>query len=486
MNTETPKAMQKLFLIWGLIILGSPVIAQSPAGDNAISLESDISVAINHYKTGNYRMALVTVKGALLRQPGNPRLKLLGGIMEMRLKDFEQAHAFFCEAIEDGMDRGALYYNRGLCNLKNQQWQWAVNDFTVAIERPTTVDELIGLDQAFGEHSSPADYRAMPYIKRAHALAAMSNIEAAVSDITHAATLLETPGFDYYHVRGLIQYSIGEFEDSIRSLAEAEQIGLQPDHEFYRLYGLAALDVGNYELAIARLHKSLELNKDQSLARRSLAIAYSLNDQNDKALELMGVNLLKQADQGMVYYDLGYLHHLNGKTKLAHKFFHQAVDIQEDVLDMMERFTELTVAPQSSLYSFHVEGLKVARFYIRHKAPPREAIPEEDPLTPRISIVSVTSSPDPVAVEKPFELVTNFKATVPFTQMATLSFHFTIHKDGKFLFQSEPTDLKAERGRLTNWTQFMMPVRKAGDYKLTVYLGYLDVTVQKSALLHIE
>jgi len=464
---------------------GSPLLAQNQAPDNPVSVDYHILTAIDHYKAGNFRMGLVTVKGGELTYPNNAQLKLLGGILEMKLEHFDQAHAYFCQAIDNGMARGAVFFKRGLCNIRNQQWQWAVEDFTQAIDRPGTVDELMQLDQSLSEPSHQSYYRRMPYIKRAQALAIMGNMEAAISDINHAASVSKNLGSEYYFIRGLIQYMSDQYEDALQSLTQAEKMGLNLGDEFYRTYGVVALHLGKNKLAITNLSKSLELNKNQSLTLRDLAIAYSLNDQNSKALKLLGENLINEQDQGMVYYDLGYFHHLNGSPKLARKFFLKAVDTQDDVLDMVELYFKLTVAPQSKLHDFHLKGLKIARSYINHGGPPKETA-EKDPNTPHISIKSVSFSPDPVPVSEPFELACNFKATVPFTQTAILSFHFTISRNGKTLFESKAIKVKAECGKLTNWTQHMKPVPKPGEFQVTVFLDYIDVSEQHTTVLRIE
>jgi len=475
-------------LIWTIVaspFLLNPLLAQNNDHNEFAADPDEVSLAIEHYKSGNYRMALIMVKGGTRNHPRNAKLKLLGGITEMKLGHFDQAHAYFCQAIEDGMDRGAVFFKRGLCNIENQQWQWAVDDFTVAMERPDTVAQLMGLDQALEQPSHASYYRRMPYIKRAQAFAMLGDMEAAVSDINYAPSLSENLGAEFYYVRGLIQYMALHFEESIQNLEMAEKMALHLNGDFYHLYGKAALDLRNYELAIAKLSSSLELNQDQGMTRRELAIAHALIGQNAKAIELLGTNLVKEQDEGMVYFDLGYFHHRNGNPKLARKFFLKATETQSDVMEMVEQYTQLAIAPQSPIHDFNTEALKVARSYINTAAPPAKA-PAPVSQTPIIEIDSVTFSPNPVPLNQAFDLVTNFRATVPYTQTAKLNFYFVVRKEGKELFRSETTEVLAKAGKLTNWTQHMKPVPKKGEYELTVYLEYLGVSDQESSVLRIE
>jgi len=478
------KATPLLILLWGMWQI--PLSAQ-PSDDLAsITPETHLEYAIDYYKQQNFKAGLVRVKGGLMFHKGNTKLLLMGGIMSLKLQDYQAAHSFFNEAINNGMDEGAVYFYRGICNIKNHNWQWAVDDFTQAINRPQTAEQLIGLDRALGESSHISYYQRMPYIQRALAYCRLNHVEAAVEDINKAPTLSKHVGFEFYYVKGVVLYTMTRFEESLDHFAEAAKMGLNPDADFYGSYGKVAFYSGNYDLAIKHLSKSLELNDEQSFTKRELAIALMLNGEASKAIEFLGSNVLNEPNQGIVYFDIGYFHHLQNNEKLALKFFKKAIATDPGILTLMNHLKELTTE-RSPIRGFIEKELKVAHSYLDpNPLPVVETEEEKYSSFPNFTIEEIVFLPDPVRVNEPFDLSVNFRATVPYSQTTILHFRFTVSKNGKVIFKSKPAEIKAERGDLTNWTQHMKPVPKKGEYELTVYLDYIEYSVKQMVLLRIE
>lgn len=97
---------------------------------------------------------------------------------------------------------------------------------------------------------------------------------------------IESPdSADGYHFEGLIQQSLSNWEDSVKSLSKA--IGESPyDPNLYNFRGFAYMNMDELKKAEADFKEAIEL-EDFEPAHRNYVLWYILNDKIDTAIEYL-------------------------------------------------------------------------------------------------------------------------------------------------------------------------------------------------------
>lgn len=121
-------------------------------GDNEDTLNFKKLLAVSYFQTGNFAEAKKNVNAVIDSGSLEPELNFLRGVCEMSEEQFEMAIEDFTLALSVEELKDEALYNRGLCNFKLGKNEEAATDFQEIIDRDSdkeTVDlvyELLGID----------------------------------------------------------------------------------------------------------------------------------------------------------------------------------------------------------------------------------------------------------------------------------------------------------------------------------------------------
>lgn len=130
--------------------------------------------------------------------------------------------------------------------------------------------------------------------------------------------------------------------------------------------------------------------------------------------------------------------------------------------------------------------MAVAETYLTTGSTPAENAHRSRP--PTLKVTNVTLDPDPVLVNKPFDLHVSFKVDVASSSENALPtiLKFTVLKGSKTLFSSEPYPIDAINGEGEKFSLHMKPVPVKGAYTINVTVKHQDLLSRKSVELLIK
>jgi tetratricopeptide (TPR) repeat protein len=207
-------------------------------------------------------------------------------------------------------------FNVGINNVRQQNYQQALVDFTQVINRQ---DNLVGA----------------AYSNRCLVNLQLQNYAAAEADCT---TAIEdnSNNIEAYLNLGLAYYRQGKFNQAI---AKYQQV-IQRDKRDYRAYynrGLAYLALNNYQQAIADYQTALMSSPDSSVESKSLiyndlALTYVMLVEDEQAVFNFDRAIALDGNNYNAYFNRGCAHHRQGKYEAAIEDFSQVVQLQPDFI----------------------------------------------------------------------------------------------------------------------------------------------------------
>ena len=433
----------------------------------------------------NYPEVINQAERLKARYPNDNTLYYLQGYAYFQTKNEALALQCFSKAISLNRNKGDVYHWRGMMYQRAGRYKEALDDMNRAIGDKNTPIQLGELDKLRGYNPSPEFHHPRMYFFRAVTNKSLGRYTEAMSDLNRAFDLSPKafPIFPiYFSTRGDINFLTHHYALAYDDYQKAVNIDPKMTAAWSSM-GHCALYLGNYTGAITNFKKALELDPEITGALRDLGLAYLLNGEYDKALERMGRGVRKNPDE-MSYYNLAYLHHLNGNKGLALKFFKKSQELYPTILGLGSIFVNNTPA-SSPTKKFFQEQLTTATMYLGAGKPPTTIVAETQ--KPRLEITGLSLQPDPVKVNTPFDIVIDFKVDIPNgKQQIPILFYFTISQNGKILFKSNSDTINADNSKVSGWTHHMNPVPAKGIFTITAYIKYKELLAEKNIKLIIK
>ncbi len=205
-------------------------------------------------------------------------------------------------------------FNTGINNLRQQNYQQALADFTQVIE---SKDNLVGA----------------AYSNRCLVNLQLDNYAAAEADCI-TAIKYNSDNLEADLNLGLAYYRQGKYQQAI---AQYQEI-IQRDKRDYRAYynrGLAYLALNNYQPAITDYQMALMHSPDSNIESKSLiyndlALAYMMLGEDEQAVFNFTQAIALNSNNYEAYYNRGCAYHRQREYQAAIKDFSQAVQLKPD------------------------------------------------------------------------------------------------------------------------------------------------------------
>ena len=175
-----------------------------------------------------------------------------------------------------------------------------------------------------------------------------------------------------------------------------------------------------------------------------------------------------------------------GNKTQARENFRKAQQLEPEILKMRSwRLTNL-IPQNAPTYNFFQHEYETAQKYLGTGNAVANNV--DQTRTPTLKITSLSFDPDPVRVNRAFDIKISIKPDIPGAGKNKLPiiFYFKIYKNQKKLFTSQNITIETFNGRGKSWTYHMNPVPKAGAYKIVTFVKYKGIVDQKSIPLTIE
>lgn len=204
-------------------------------------------------------------------------------------------------------DEAVVYYNQGIAQVTERNFEEAIENFTRAIE----------LDPNFAD----------AYFSRGYAYWQQLEVERAIADYDEAIRL-DPSVAQYFYFRGLVYYDL-DVEQAIADFSAAIELEADfADAYFYR--GILRAGQGDNERAIADYNRVIELAPQFAPAYYSRGLAYFNQGDNEnaiadlsQALELPG----GYADSAQVYSIRGAAYAATGDNEKAAEDYSRAIEL---------------------------------------------------------------------------------------------------------------------------------------------------------------
>lgn len=209
---------------------------------------------------------------------------------------------------------GKTVFNRGVENLRQQQYQEALADFTQVI---TENNNLAG---------SAYSNRCLAELQLQKNLAAEADCKQAIAKNVDNLEAHLNLGLAYYHQQ---QYA--------QAIAEYQEI-IKRDQKDYRAYynrGLANLASNNYRQAISDYQKALSITdkspkESKSTIYNDLALVQLMMGEEAEAVGNLSQAIALNENNYQAYYNRGCAYHRQENNQAAIQDFSQAIQLQPD------------------------------------------------------------------------------------------------------------------------------------------------------------
>jgi tetratricopeptide (TPR) repeat protein len=176
--------------------------------------------------------------------------------------NYEQAIAYFSEAIRLEPNYAEAYFNRGDSYYNTEKYNEAIADYTKAIN---------------------LNYKLyLAYSKRGDSYIEIGNLDLALPDLNQAIILKP----DYaaaYTYRGFVYFQKGDEDRALTDLNLAIQLDNSIDVAYYSR-GFIYNEKGEYDKAISDMNHVIQLDPQNALAYRELGYAYTGKGDKEAAL----------------------------------------------------------------------------------------------------------------------------------------------------------------------------------------------------------
>jgi len=434
-----------------------------------------------------YNKAITLAKKLQSVHPDDENLYYIQGIAYLEQNDLMTALRYFEKTSSINNNRGDAYYYQSLISHKLNKDNRALSSINTAIHNEQTAFQLMNQEKLrYAGKWTVEGRRAHLFFLRAAINSSLHKTDDAFSDVNRAISLSPYKSAEHFKLRGNIYF----YEKSELSLAYSDfqqAAELAPnDGDVWELLGSIDTYMGHYDQAIIELNKAVILAPDRlNEALGYAAVAYWLKGDRNSALDAMGKAIRKKPDYNM-YYHLGYFHHLLGNPSQARANFKKAEQLQPKILNLGPWLLTKVLPRNSPAYPFYEHEYATAKKYLGTG----NAVADNgsQTRTPTLKITSLNLDPDPVRVNRAFDIKISFMPDIPGAgkKQLPIIFYFKIYKNQKKLFTSKNISIETVNGRKKSWINHMDPVHKAGTYKIVTFVKYKEIVDQKSIPLVIE
>ena len=434
-----------------------------------------------------FSKAITLAENSQSVHPEDADLYYIQGIAYLEQNNLLTALRYFEKTSSINNNRGDAYHYQSLIFRKLNKFNRALNSINIAIHNEQTAFQLMNQEKLrYDGEWTVEGRRAHLFFLRAVINSNLHKTDDAFSDVNRAISISPYKSAAFFKFRGKI-YFHGKSELSLAYSDFQQAADLDPkDGDTWELLGLIDIYMGHYDQAIIKLNKAVTLEPDRlNEALGHVAVAYWLNGDQNSALEAMGKAIRKKPDYNM-YYHLGYFHHLLGNRSQARTNFKKAEQLLPKILNLGPWLLTEVLPKNSPAYPFYEHEYETAKKYLG--AGNTVADNASQTKTPTLKITSLNLEPDPVQVNRAFDIRISFKPDIPDVgkKQLPIIFYFKIYKNQKKLFTSKNISIETFNGNKKSWINHMDPVSKAGTYKIVTFVKYKEIVDQKSIPLIIE
>ncbi|MCK5878158.1 MAG: tetratricopeptide repeat protein [Holophagae bacterium] len=463
-----------------LIIVGSTSLSDVQAGN--LIKGAFVSGIYKKLKNKDYDNAIKKCRKLRKKHLYKDYSYFLEGMAFYFKKDYITASDRFSQSIALSNKRGEAYFYRSSSYLHLNKPDEALNDVNMAINNKKTPELLAKLNKQLGYSSSEAVTRSSMYWLRSRIYYAQKQLDIALNDINKAITMSPKPfAVSYFH-RGNIYFIQNKYKLAYQDFQKTVKLNPKATDAWITI-GVIAFYFGNYKVDVNVCKKVLELDPENVSASMNLSLAYWLDGDHEKGLDLMK-NVRQLQTDPIACYHLGYYYHVKGDQDLALESFKKANELNSDILKIRESY--INRPPKfSPTRKFYQDQLETAKIYIETGKTPKAI--EFENKTAEITFTGLSVTPDPVLVDKPFDIEVRFKTVMAGTENEIpILFNFTISQNNEVLFESKSSTINADSGKITHWKAHMNPVPVEGAYTIKGFLRYKKTVAEETITLNIK
>ena len=257
----------------GLTYYNSGQTEQAEA-DFSSALDEDDSLSDAYYFRGNiylnkdeYELALDDLTLAIENEYDPLEYAYVTrGVVHHRLGDDDEAIRDYTEAIKQDPTYALAYYNRGLAYETQEDYQRAVDNFTLAIEN---------------EYFSPSNV----YYERGLVYDSLGDYASARDDYTEVINLADAHVADAYYERGRMHYFLGDYRAAVEDNTTLLDLEYDARESIFNNRGVAYVELGEYELAIGDFDAAIQIDENYALAYANRGLARRLSGDYERAIE---------------------------------------------------------------------------------------------------------------------------------------------------------------------------------------------------------
>ena len=259
---------------------------------------------------------------------------------EERQTAYQEAIAYYTDAIEQKPDMLEAYLNRGIVYNDMAKVDKALKNYNIAIQMdPSYIDayynrglaylEKEDLDQAVADFSKVIELNpehAEAYYFRALSYFSNGELDRSIQDCNKVIQLNPNDA-DVYNNRGIAYAEKGELDNAVKDFDKAIQ--LQPDYAgIYNNRGNAYAEKGELDNAIKDYTKVIQLKPDDADAYNKRGNAYAIKGEFDNAINDYTKAIEIQPDHGGAYNNRGNAYADKGEIDNAINDYTKAIEIQ--------------------------------------------------------------------------------------------------------------------------------------------------------------
>ena len=305
-----------------------------------------LQTARQHQQAGRLADAQKLCEQLLLRQPGNPEVLLLSGVLMFQMGRLDQSEQLIRRAIAKDSRRAAYHCNLGVVLVAQERTDDAIAAYRRALAlQPDHVSARNNLGNALRAKGRFAEaiteyrhaLRLKPDYAEAHnnlgnALRENGQLDEAIASYTKSLELMPNQPEAFYNL-GTALRGKGDMDGAVAALQRA--LSLKSDYtDAYNNLGNVLRDKGDWDGAIAAYRHALTLNPRMGLALFNLANV--MRDKGDALDEVIAA--YRQAAQlrpndPEVLRGLGCALRLGGEPEAAVDMLKKAVLLRPDSAD---------------------------------------------------------------------------------------------------------------------------------------------------------